>query len=99
MRIAPDSLTIEVLAHPGWPRRGVLRVDPRGLVVGLAAAAERGKANEELISLIANLADVARRDVTILRGASARTKTLRIANSHPQTIIERLIASASAKQK
>jgi uncharacterized protein (TIGR00251 family) len=99
MRIASDSVTIEVLARPGSPRRGVLRVEARGLVIGVAAVAEKGNANEELIALIANLAGVARRDVTILRGASARTKTLRIADADPQKIAARLIASSVAKQK
>src|ERR1700691_1010201 len=99
MRIASDSVTIEVLAHPGSPRRGVLRVEARGLVIGLAAAAEKGKANEALIALVADLAGVARRDVTILRGESARTQTLLIADADPQKIAARLIASSVAKQK
>ena len=92
-------MTVEVVARPGSPRRGVLRKQTRGLVIGLAAPAEKGKANEELIALVAELAGVARRDIRILRGASARIKTLRIADADPQKIAARILRAASAKQK
>ena len=37
------SVTLKVMARPGASRVGLLRVDPRGLVIGVAAAPERGR--------------------------------------------------------
>ena len=64
-------VTIEVLARPGSRRIGLLRVEARGLVIGVASPAEKGRANEELIATIANMAGVPRDKVSILRGSSS----------------------------
>ena len=93
-------MTIEIVARPGSQRRGLLRVEPRGPVIGLASPAERGKANDELIATIADIAGVARGEVSILRGAGTRNKVVRIATAQPAATAERLLnASTEAKQK
>jgi len=100
LRTGSDFVTIEVVARPGSQRRGLLRVEPRGLVIGLASPAEKGKANEELIATIAEVAGVHRREVSILRGAASRTKVLQIATAQPAEITSRLLgASVIAKQR
>lgn len=83
------------MARPGASRIGVLRVDPRGLVIGVAAAPERGKANAELIQTIARMAGVARSAVELLAGAAARQKSLRIICADPTVTAARLVAMAS----
>jgi len=45
--------------------------------VRLRAAAREGRANEELVRLLAGRLDVARADVTIVSGAQARRKVAR----------------------
>lgn len=85
-------MTIEIVTRPGSQRRGLLRVDPRGLVIGVASPAEKGKANDELIAAIAEIADVARGEVSILRGASTRNKVVRIATAEPSEVAQRLSA-------
>jgi len=85
-------VTIEIVTRPGSQRRGLLRVDPRGLVIGVASPAEKGKANDELIAAIAEIADVARGEVSILRGASTRNKVVRIATAEPSEVAQRLSA-------
>ena len=83
------------MARPGASHVGILRVDPRGVVIGLAAAPERGKANAELIATVARMAGVARSAVELIAGATARLKSLRIACADPQATAARLAAIAS----
>jgi uncharacterized protein len=93
-------VTIGIVARPGSQRRGLLRIEPRGLVIGVASPAEKGKANDELIATIAEIAGVARGEVSILRGAGTRNKVVRIATSRPSEIARRLSSPvAEAKQK
>jgi uncharacterized protein YggU (UPF0235/DUF167 family) len=93
--LGPGSVTVKVMARPGASRVGLLRVDPRGLVIGIAATPERGKANVELINTVAQMAGVARSAVELVAGASARQKSLRISCSDPAAIAARLAAMAS----
>jgi len=100
LRTGSDFVTIAIVARPGSQRRGLLRVEPRGLMIGVASPAEKGKANDELIAIIADMAGVARGDVSIVRGAGARNKVVRIASAQPPAIAERLlIAATEAKQR
>ena len=90
LNVGSDFVTIEVLARPASPRRGVLRIEQRGPVIGVTAAAEKGKANAELIALVAELAEVPRAAVSIVRGDVVRTKVIRIATPAPAEIARRL---------
>jgi uncharacterized protein YggU (UPF0235/DUF167 family) len=84
-----------VVARPGASRVGILRVDPRGLVIGVAAAPERGKANAELIETVARMAVVARSAVELITGAAARLKSLRITCADPAATAAKLAAAAA----
>ena len=100
LRTGSDFVTIEIVARPGSQRRGLLRLEPRGLVIGAASLAEKGKANDELLATIADIAGVARSEVLILRGASARNKVVRIATAQPSEIARRISARLDeAKQR
>jgi uncharacterized protein (TIGR00251 family) len=95
-----DFVTIDIVARPGSQRRGVLRVDARGLTLGVASPAEKGKANGELIAAIANVAEVPHGQVSIVRGASSRNKVVRIACAEPAIVAQRIsLATAEAKQR
>jgi uncharacterized protein YggU (UPF0235/DUF167 family) len=83
------------MARPGASRVGLLRVDSRGLVIGIAAAPECGKANAELIDTVARMAGVARSAVELAAGTAARRKSLRIICADPAAIAARLTAMAS----
>jgi uncharacterized protein YggU (UPF0235/DUF167 family) len=95
LSLGPGTVTLNVMARPGASHVGLLRVDPRGLVIGIAATPERGKANAELINTVAQMAGVARSAVELVAGASARQKSLRISCSDPAAIAARLAAMAS----
>jgi len=61
----------------------------------VAAAAERGRANAELVSLLAALLDVARDDVRIVAGRSARRKIVDVAGGSGDDVDRRLEAAAA----
>lgn len=90
--IAPDAVTLHVVARPGSTRRGFLRVDPRGLVVALHSPPDRGRANDELIDFLARNLRLPRTTIVLTRGAAAREKTVRIMTDRPREIAEMLTA-------
>jgi uncharacterized protein (TIGR00251 family) len=63
-------------------------------MIGIASPAEKGKANEELIGVIADIAGTARGEISIVRGAATRNKVIRIASAHPDVIAGRIIRMA-----
>lgn len=69
---------IEVSAVPNARRTGADGVHDGALRVRIAAAPADGRANELLIAWLASELGVPRRAVRLLRGASARRKTLEI---------------------
>lgn len=71
------ALTVHVRPRAGRTAFLGRRAD-RSLEVALRAAPEGGKANAELVALIARALGVPRSAVTILRGAAARTKLVRV---------------------
>jgi len=87
-----NGVTIEIVARPGVSRRGIVRLDPRGLIVALNSAPEKGKANDELIEYLARELKVARAAIAIVRGETSRHKTVRIEPCDPASIAARLAA-------
>ncbi len=90
LRIGDGFVSLEVVARPGSPRRGLLRVEERGLVIGIASPAERGKANQELIESIAQIAGVPRSAVSIVRGTTSRTKVVRVSSVSAENLAAKL---------
>jgi uncharacterized protein len=79
-------VNLQVIVKPGSARRGILRRDIRGLLIALNSQPSKGRANEELIAFLADLMDTPRSSVTIIRGHTARVKTVRIANPQPAMV-------------
>ena len=99
LRAADGFVTVEVAARPGSPRRGILRIGERGLVIGLGSPAEKGKANQELVEFIAALAGVARGAVSIVQGTGARRKVVRIAASDITRVAQRLLEAGPSRNR
>lgn len=95
IRIGADFFSIEIAARPGASRSEIRGIDGRGLTVAVAAPPERGKANDELIRLIAKIAGVSRSAVSIIKGDTARHKTLRIETASPALCAAKLVEGAS----
>lgn len=69
---------LSVRAQPGARRRGVAGTFNGHLKLAVTAPADDGRANEELLRLTAELFGLRPSSVTLVRGHSARHKTLRL---------------------
>ena len=73
-----DALLLSLHVQPGARRTEVAGAHGDALKLRLAAPPVDGKANEELIRFPAEAFAVPLRNVTLLRGATSRAKTVRI---------------------
>jgi len=87
-------VAFQVMARPGASRRGIVRLEARGIVIALHSPPEKGKANDELVEFLARALKVPRSTITILRGTSSRTKTVQIAAADPARLAAALLALA-----
>lgn len=78
-REAPPGLIIAVRATPRASKSALLPGTPEHFAARIAAPPVEGAANAALIELIAKTFGVAKRDVTLIAGDTARVKRLSIA--------------------
>jgi uncharacterized protein (TIGR00251 family) len=97
IRIGPRSVTVEIRARPGAGRSAVLGADQRGLAIAIGAPPEKGKANDELVRMLAKLTGVARSEVSVVRGKTARNKSVRFSTNDPCAVAAKLVAIGSPK--
>lgn len=90
--IDAEGVTIRLVARPGSTRRGFVRVEPRGLVVALHSPPDKGRANDELIELLARSLKLPRMAISLIRGGASRAKTVRITSSRPHEVAAALQA-------
>jgi uncharacterized protein len=74
----PPAVRIEVLAKPRSRESRVGGVQGSAFVVYLNAPPVDGAANAELVATLARALGIAKRDVTIVRGHTARTKLVEV---------------------
>jgi uncharacterized protein (TIGR00251 family) len=84
------AVRIEVHAKPRAKVSRVAGVRDGALVVQLAAPPVDGAANAELVDTIAGALSVPRRDVTIVRGETARAKVVEVRGLTPAEATARL---------
>jgi hypothetical protein len=72
-------VTLEVLVQPRASRSRVVGEHGGRLKIQLAAPPVDGEANAALVELLASLLGVRKADVEILRGATGKRKTVRVA--------------------
>ena len=75
---AVSPLTVEVRVGPRSGRQALWREPGGQLRAAVQAAPERGKANEELVRLVAGRLGIARSQVEVWKGHRSRKKVLRI---------------------
>jgi len=86
-----DGVTIHIHAQPGAKRTEVAGLHGDSLKLRLASPPVDGKANECLIEFLALRLGVKRAQVSIVRGASSRRKTVFVAEAglEPAALLER----------
>lgn len=72
------AVAIAVRAQPGSRRAGVLGTRNAALRLGVSAPPEDGRANADLVRLLASLFDLPRSAVSLVAGERSRDKTFRL---------------------
>lgn len=96
MKLAVKGATVRFEVH-AKPRAKKSRiVGPKGdaLEVSLAAPPADGAANEELVRVLAEALGVPKRQVTIARGTSSRTKLVEVEGLDEASVRARLLPEA-----
>jgi uncharacterized protein YggU (UPF0235/DUF167 family) len=88
---------ITVWVRPGSTRPGVGGERSGALVVRVSARAVGGQATEAALAAVAAAFGVRRRAVTLVAGASSRTKILDVEGAEPATL-SRLLADPGAER-
>jgi uncharacterized protein (TIGR00251 family) len=90
VRAAGDDVLLAVWVMPGASRSEVVGIRDGQVRLRLAAPAQEGRANAELVRVIAKLLGRRRNEVTIEMGASARHKLVRVAAATSADVVARL---------
>ena len=79
MLLTQGALTLSVKVRPGASTSSVKRILPDGtVVIDIAAAPEKGKANEALLRFLAEEFSVPKSHIEILSGETGRKKRVKI---------------------
>ena len=92
LRETRGELELRVKAMPNAGASAVVGVRGGELVVRLGAQPEKGKANRELASLLAELLDIPRSSVRLVAGETARHKVVAVPVA-ARAGLERLVAA------
>lgn len=84
----------DVRVIPNAARSAVAGERQGSWLVRLAAPPVDGKANDALISFLAEMLDVPRRTITIVRGQTSRRKQVRIDGLHVDDVTARMKGAA-----
>jgi uncharacterized protein (TIGR00251 family) len=81
------AVLLEIKAVPQSGRQKLIR-DKSGIIkCFLKSAPEDGKANREIIEFLSKILDISRQDISILQGATARKKVIKIDTNFSKTTI------------
>jgi uncharacterized protein len=76
--ITSDGISLRVKARPGASKDAVIGVRGTELMVAVRAVAERGRANEEIVKVLARHFGVPRESVSIRLGGASSHKVVRL---------------------
>ena len=93
-----ESTRLRLRVSPGADRAGVVGRHGDAWKIRVAAAPERGRANDAVIRLLADTLSVPRDAVTLVSGHGGRDKIVELVGLGPSKIARRL-ASAAGKER
>lgn len=88
----PDGSRLRLRVKPGGRRDRLVCAHGGALKLEVTAAAERGRANDAVVSLLARTLGVSRAAVALVSGATSQNKAVRIANIAPAAVVRSLAA-------
>jgi len=78
LRDTPEGCILPVRVHPGARKNEITGVHDGALKISLTTPPTDGRANEALMAFLAKFLKVQRAHITLVTGATNRTKTLRV---------------------
>lgn len=87
LQAVPGGVELAVLAQPRASRSRVVGEHGGLLKIQLAAPPVEGEANAELLTTIAHLLHVARRQVSLVSGETSRRKRVRVEGVEPAAVL------------
>jgi uncharacterized protein (TIGR00251 family) len=94
LRDTPDGCILPVRVHPGARRNDITGVHDGALKISLTTPPTDGRANQALIAFIAERLRVPRSQVTLVSGATSRSKILCIARKSAAEVQATLLGSS-----
>ena len=94
---AVPTTRLRLRVAPGAARPGVVGRHGSSWKVRVAAAPERGRANEAVLTLIADVLELPRASVSLVSGASSRDKIVELTGVGPEET-DRMLASAGGEE-
>jgi uncharacterized protein (TIGR00251 family) len=86
LREAPNGCTLAVRVHPGAKKNAVTGIHAGAVRISLTTPPIEGRANEALIAFLAELLHLPRARISLLSGATSRTKALHITSKNPAEV-------------
>src|SRR5690348_2423084 len=86
------GVIIPVHAQPGARKNGITGIHAGRLKVAVTQAPEKGRANQALIKLLAELLDLKRSQISLVAGATSNHKKFLISGVDMATLQARLLA-------
>ncbi|WP_437192456.1 DUF167 domain-containing protein [Planctomicrobium sp. SH527] len=90
MRLVDDGVIIAVQAQPGSRRNAITGVHDKRLKVAVTQVAEKGKANQEIVKLLAGVLGVAKSQIAVVSGETNSKKSIRVQGRTASELIELL---------
>ncbi|MBN2374280.1 YggU family protein [bacterium] len=86
----PDGVVLNIRVIPNSSKNMICGPQGDCIRIKIASAPVRGKANEECVKLLANLFDIKKSRVILLRGETARNKQVLLEGISKEDVIGRL---------
>ncbi|MGA7156099.1 MAG: DUF167 domain-containing protein [Acidobacteriaceae bacterium] len=99
LRATSNGCTLTVRVHPGARRNAITGTHDGALKISLTTPPTDGRANAALIAFLADYLNIPRTHITLITGATSRSKTLHLEGLTPEALtasLEQEIAAESS---
>jgi hypothetical protein len=94
VRDTPDGCTLAVRVHPAAKRNAIGGTHDGALKISLTSPPTDGRANDALVAFLAERLRLPRSRISLISGASSRSKTLRVAGKSAAEVLAALDPTA-----
>ncbi len=90
LRATANGCTLGVRVHPGARRNAISGIHDGALKISLTTPPTDGRANAALIAFLAEQLSIPRQRITLVSGATSRSKTLHLDGLTPEALEQEL---------